>query len=327
MSDQTTTPTTPADDLSPAGHDAAELTTPVPAAVLDPVAKKKGLGFMGWVAAGWLILIVGAAVLADLLPLNDPAAEVADKRFAPFQSGGPLLGADANGRDLLARAIYGARVSLIIAFFAVMIGFVIGGFLGLLAGYFRNWAGNALVSVFDILLAIPQLVLALSLVSVLKGDPEPPQVGESAPFKLPVTIILIIALGIVSIPLLARITRASTLSWSQREFVMAARAQGATHGRILFREVLPNVLPAMVSIALLGMAIAIVAEGGLAILGASVEPPQATWGTMIATGQSELQTAPFIVWVPVFAVFATAASLNYLGDVMRDRFDVRESAL
>jgi peptide/nickel transport system permease protein len=142
-----------------------------------------------------------------------------------------------------------------------------------------------------------------------------------------VTLILIIALGIVSIPLLARITRASTLTWSQREFVMAARAQGATHGRILFREVLPNVLPAMVSIALLGMAIAIVAEGGLAILGASVDPPQATWGTMIATGQSELQQAPFIVWIPIFAVFATAASLNYLGDVMRDRFDVRESAL
>ncbi|HWJ61849.1 MAG TPA: ABC transporter permease [Acidimicrobiales bacterium] len=305
----------------------AKVAGSVPAAVLDPVKKKKGIGFMGWLAAGWLILIITSAALADFLPLNDPAAEVADKRLAPFQPGGPLLGADANGRDLLARAIYGARVSLIIAFCAVMIGFVIGGFLGLLAGYFRNWAGNALVSVFDILLAIPQLVLALSLVSVLKGSPEPVEAGQAEPFKLPVTLILIIALGVVSIPLLARITRASTLTWSQREFVMAARAQGATHGRILFREVLPNVLPAMVSIALLGMAIAIVAEGGLAILGASVDPPQATWGTMIATGQSELQQAPFIVWIPVFAVFATAASLNYLGDVMRDRFDVRESAL
>ena len=293
----------------------------------DTATKKKGLGVVGWLAAGWLILIISSAFLADILPLNDPAAEVAGKRLAPFQPGGPLLGADANGRDLLARAIYGARVSLIIAFSAVMIGFLIGGFLGLLAGYFRNWAGNALVSVFDILLAIPQLVLALSLVSVLKGSPEPPGPGESEPFKLPVELTLIIALGIVSIPLLARITRASTLSWSQREFVMAARAQGATHSRIIFREVLPNVLPAMVSIALLGMAIAIVAEGGLAILGASVEAPEATLGTMIATGQSDLQRAPFIVWIPVFAVFATAASLNYLGDVVRDRFDVRESAL
>jgi peptide/nickel transport system permease protein len=144
---------------------------------------------------------------------------------------------------------------------------------------------------------------------------------------LPVVLTLIIALGIVSIPLLARITRANTLAWSQREFVTAARAQGATHWRILFREVLPNVLPAMVSIALLGMAIAIVAEGGLAILGASVEPPTATWGVMISTGRSELQQAPFIVWIPIAAVFLTAVSLNYLGDVVRDRFDVRESAL
>ncbi|WP_426572982.1 ABC transporter permease [Aquihabitans sp. McL0605] len=286
------------------------------------VTKKKGLGFTGWLAAGWLILIIGSAILAPILPLDDPNAQVAPKRFAPLQGTGPILGADANGRDLLARTIYGARVSLVIAFAAVMIGFVIGGFLGLLAGYFRNWAGNALVSLFDILLAIPQLVLALSLVAVLKGDPT-----SDDGFKLPVELTLIIALGIVSIPLLARITRASTLSWSQREFVLAARAQGATHWRILVREVLPNVLPAMVSIALLGMAVAIVAEGGLAILGASVEPPQATWGTMIASGQSELQTAPFIVWIPIFAVFATAASLNFLGDVMRERFDVRESAL
>ena len=223
---------------------------------------------------------------------------------------------------MLSRVIYGARTSLIIASASVAIGFFVGGFLGLLAGYFRNWAGNALVSLFDILLAIPQLVLALSLVSVLKGDPT-----NDSGFKLPVVMTIVVALGIVSIPLLARITRASTLSWSQREFVTAARAQGATHGRILFREVLPNVLPAMASIALLGMAIAIVAEGGLAILGASVEAPTSTWGTMISQGKADLQDAPFIVWIPIFAVFMTAAALNYLGDVIRDRFDVRESVL
>ena len=232
------------------------------------------------------------------------------------------LGTDDTKRDVLARVIYGARTSLIIASASVAIGFFVGGILGLLAGYFRNWAGNALVSLFDILLAIPQLVLALSLVSVLKGDPT-----QDGGFKLPIVLTIVVALGIVSIPLLARITRASTLAWSKREFVTAARAQGATHGRILFREVLPNVLPAMVSIALLGMAIAIVAEGGLAILGASVEAPTSTWGTMISQGKSDLQDAPFIVWIPIFAVFMTAAALNYLGDVIRDRFDVRESAL
>lgn len=289
---------------------------------LDPAPSKKKWGLGTWLAVVWLLLITFGAALADFLPLNDPAAEVAQKRLAPFQSGGPILGADANGRDMLSRAIYGARMSLLIAVSAILLGLIIGGFLGLLAGYFRNWLGNALVSLFDILLAIPQLVLALSLVSVLKGDPS---LDEG--FKLPVPLVLIIALGVVSIPLLARITRASTLSWSQREFVLAARAQGAGHWRILFREVLPNVLPAMVSIALLGMAIAIVAEGGLAILGASVEPPTSTWGTMVATGRPELAKAPFIVWIPVAAIFLTAVSLNYLGDVIRDRFDVRESAL
>jgi peptide/nickel transport system permease protein len=294
----------------------------VPAAAAVDGRTKRGWGLGAYLAAGWMILIVFSALFADVLPLNDPNTEVAQKRLAPFQPGGPLLGADANGRDLLARTIYGARTSLVIAVCAVLIGLVIGGLLGLLSGYFRNWLGNALVSLFDILLAIPQLVLALSLVSVLKGNPADP---DSA--ALPVTVTLIIALGVVSIPVLARITRASTLSWSQREFVLAARAQGAGHGRILFREVLPNVLPAMISIALLGMAIAIVAEGGLAILGASVEPPTATWGTMIAIGKADLEEAPFIVWVPVAAVFLTAVSLNYLGDVIRDRFDVRESAL
>jgi peptide/nickel transport system permease protein len=283
---------------------------------------KKGLGFGAYLAIGWLALLTFSAVLAPVLPLNDPSAEVAGKRLAPFQPGGPILGADANGRDMLARAIWGARTSMIIAVTAVMIGVLIGGTLGLLAGYFRNWAGNALVSVFDILLAIPQLVLALSLVSVLKGSPV-----DDGGFKIPVMWTIIVALGIVSIPVLARITRASTLAWSQREFVMAARAQGASHFRVLFREVLPNVAPAMVSIALLGVAIAIVAEGGLAILGASVDPPTATWGTMIAQSKSELERAPFIVWIPVAAVFLTAVSFNYLGDVIRERFDVRESAL
>lgn len=308
-------------DTTLTSSDAAAAVLPAAALVSDGPTKK-GWGLGAYLAAGWLILILFGAVFADVLPINDPTAEVAQKRLAPFQPGGPLLGADANGRDLLARTIYGARTSLVIAVSAVMIGLVIGGILGLLSGYFRNWLGNALVSLFDILLAIPQLVLALSLVSVLKGNPADP---ESV--ALPVTLTLIIALGVVSIPVLARITRASTLTWSQREFVTAARAQGAGHGRILFREVLPNVLPAMVSIALLGMAIAIVAEGGLAILGASVEPPTATWGTMIATGKADLEEAPFIVWVPVAAVFLTAVSLNYLGDVIRDRFDVRESAL
>lgn len=287
----------------------------------QPGATKPSLGIGAWVAAGWLGLVVFAAVFADLLPLRDPTIGTAPPRLAPGQDG-YWLGADANGRDMLTRLVYGARNSLLISVSGVTAGFAIGGILGLMSGYFRNWLGRALASLFDIMLAIPALVLALALVSVLKGNPS---VDDG--FRLPIIVVLIIAITIVSIPLLARITRANTMSWSQREFVTAARAQGATDTRILFREILPNVLPAMVYISLLGVAIAIVAEGGLALLGASVEPPTPTWGRIINEGRGDMEIAPFIMFQPIIAVFLTVMSLNYLSDAVRARFDVRESAL
>jgi len=283
--------------------------------------KKPRLPIGAWVAGAWMALVIFGGILAPILPIKDPNAQVTDiPELAPGQ-GGLLLGADANGRDLLARMVWGARVSLTIAFTAVILALIIGGLLGLLAGYYRNWVGNVLASLFDILLAIPALVLALALVSVLKGDPTQQKGGLSG------QVILIIAICLVSIPALARITRANTLSWSKREFVMAARAQGASHRRIIVREILPNVLPAMLYITLLGIAIAIVAEGGLALLGAGVDPPTATWGNMINDGRVSMEEAPFIMIVPILGMFFTVLALNYLGDVVRTRFDVRESAL
>lgn len=303
----------PAAAVTPAAVDAGQP---------DGTTEGKGFGLGAWLAIGWLAFIVLAAIFADFLPLKDPnTIHSGYGELAPFQTMDFPLGADATGRDMLARLIYGARASLLIATSAVLFGLLVGGLLGLVAGYFRNWVATALVSVFDILLAIPQLVLALALVAVLKGDPNTTDGG------LPTPVVLVFALGVVSIPILARITRANTLTWSQREFVTAARAQGAGHARILFREILPNVLPAMVSITLLGIAVAIVAEGGLAILGASVEAPTSTWGTMISIGRAKLRTSPFIVGVPIVAIFFTVLALNYLGDVIQSRFNVRESAL
>jgi peptide/nickel transport system permease protein len=174
--------------------------------------------------------------------------------------------------------------------------------------------------VLDVLLAIPAVILALALVTILRTQP-----GSSG--GLDPEIALILAIGAVSIPVLGRITRASTLSWSEREFVTAARAQGASHRRVIFREVLPNVVPAMYSIALLGIAVAIVAEGTLAILGASVETDTPTWGNMIAIGRIQLQRAPHIVFEPALMIFFTVLALNFLGDAIRALFDVREGAL
>lgn len=274
-----------------------------------------------WLSAAWLALVVFLALFANFLPFADPTAEVARPKLAPGQEG-LVFGADGNGRDMLSRLVYGGRNSLAIGVFSILIGFVIGGLLGLFSGYFRNWIGQVLATLFDILLAIPAVVLALSLVAVLKGDP-----SDAEAFHIRPLLIVIISLGIVAIPLLARITRANTLAWSQREFVSAARAQGAPDRRILFREILPNVLPAMIYIALLGMAIAIVAEGSLAILGASVDPPTPTWGVMIVQGKADMEEAPFIMFLPIIAIFLTVMALNFLSDFIRDRFDVRESAL
>ncbi len=286
----------------------------------DGITKKK-LPFGTYLAGAWMIVLIVAILGASYLPVSDPNESIAGlKEIAPFQVDGHPLGGDSNGRDLLARTIYGARVSMEVSVCAVLLGLFVGGALGLLSGYYRGKVGNVLVSLFDILLAIPPLVLALALVAVLKGDP-------SSGAGLPIVLVLIIALGIVSIPILARITRANTLAWAQRDFVTAARAQGAKNSRIIIREILPNVLPSMISISLLGIAVTIIAEGGLAILGVSVEPPTATWGTIIADGRTALRDSPFIVFIPCIAIFLTVLSLNYLGDVIRDRFEVRESAL
>jgi peptide/nickel transport system permease protein len=296
---------------------------PAMTATDDGITKKRAFGIAGWVAMGWMTIIGICVLFAQWLPIKDPNASKAGyERLAPFQTWEFPLGCDANGRDLLSRTIYGARTSMVISVSAVAIGFLIGGLLGLLAGYFRNWFSTVLAGLFDILLAIPALVLVLSLVAVLKGDP-----NNDAGFHMPSTLVVTIALGLVSIPILARITRASTLSWAKRDFVTAAKAQGGGNRRILFREILPNVFPAMASISLLGIAVAVVAEGGAAILGASVDPPTSTWGTLIASGRSDLREAPFIVAIPTIAIFLTVTALNYLGDVITDRLEVRESAL
>ena len=199
---------------------------------------------------------------------------------------------------------------------------LLGGFFGLIAGYFRGRLETVLTGLLDVMLAFPQLVLALALVTFLRGDP-----NQEGGLRLSTVVVLVIALGIVSTPIIARITRASTLTWSQREFVLAAKAQGAKSFRILFREVMPNVLPAMFSIALLGVAVVIVAEGGLSLLGLGVELPTPSWGNIIALGRNDLRDAPHIVFIPSIVIFVTVLALNYLGDVVRARFDVRESGL
>jgi peptide/nickel transport system permease protein len=282
---------------------------------------KRKLGLGAWLSIGWLAVITLSAILAPILPIADPN-ETNTNIFRKGPLHGSLLGGDGNGLDVFARCIWGARVSLIVGVGAIVFALIFGGTLGLLAGYYRGRTDTILTSSFDILLALPALVLALTLIAVLS-----PNSLNSPPTEFERLRALILTLGIVSIPVLARITRANTLAWAQRDFVMAARAMGAKDRRIIIREVLPNVAPAMFSIALLGVAVVIVTEGGLALLGLSIPAPGVSWGLMIAQAQGDLQRTPWAVFAPSFFIFLTVLSLNYLGDVVRARFDVRGSAL
>jgi peptide/nickel transport system permease protein len=287
----------------------------------EAAPRKRQLGIGAWLSIAWLAIIVLSAVLAPFLPIADPNEINTDiVRKGPFD--GSFLGGDGNGRDVFARCIWGARTSLLVGIGAIFFALLIGGSLGLISGYYRGKTDTLLTSTFDILLALPALILALTLIAVLS-----PNSLEDPPTTFERLRALILTLGIVSIPVLARITRANTLAWAQREFVMAARAMGAKNRRIIVSEVLPNVMPAMFSIALLGVAVVIVAEGGLALLGLSVPAPTVSWGAIIAGGQGNLQQTPWVVFVPSTFIFFTVLALNYLGDVVRAHFDVRGSVL
>ncbi len=297
-------------DESPHASELLEAETEIAARESPAGGRRRAFGVSGWMAIGWMVLVIGSSLLAPILPFADPDVSNASiARQGP--SSAALLGGDANGRDVLVRVVYGARASLLIGFGAIALGLVVGGALGLLGGYYRRRIDAVIAGAFDVMLSVPALILALTF-TVFFG----PNVRN-----------MILALGIVAIPQLGRITRANTLAWSDREFVLAARAQGARNGRIIVREILPNVLPAIFSIALLGVAVAIVAEGGLSLLGAGVKTGTITWGTMIASGRANLAITPWVVLAPATAIFLTVLALNFLGDAIRARFDVREAAL
>jgi ABC-type dipeptide/oligopeptide/nickel transport system permease subunit len=275
------------------------------------------LGFLFWASVVWLIVLVGSAVFADLLPLKDPQAT-----FRGVSRQGPSadhwFGADNIGHDVFSRTIYGARRSLLVGTCATIIGFGIGGAVGLAAGFYRRSLDTAIVALLNVMLAIPALVLALALVAFFA----PP--GSSSPNEQ--TMWVIIALSVLAIPTIARVARAQTMVWSDRDFVTASRTLGARNMRIIARDILPNVLPAMVSFALLGLAVLIIAEAALVFFGVG-DVTGVSWGIMIQNGRSQLADAPHMVLFPALFMFLTILSLNFIGDQLRTRFDVRESGI
>ena len=272
--------------------------------------KKRGYGLTFWLATVWLVVVLICAVFANLLPVKDPLTpDVINKLALP----GPdhWLGTDGLGRDTLARLVHGARVSVTISVTAVAIGMVVGGFLGIIAGFFRGKTETVLMTIINIILAFPALVLLLVLLAF---------VGRSL-------VVISLIVGFLSIPIYTRVARATTLAVAEREFVRASRTMGAKNSRVLAREILPNVVLPVAAFGLVAMGVVIVLEGTLAFLGLSVQQPAPTWGGMIFDGKRYLSEAPHVVLIPSIAMFLTVLSLNLVGDALRTRFDVRGSNL
>lgn len=273
---------------------------------------KKRLGWVFWVSIGWVGLIVLLAILAPILPIDDYKTTSADIRQPPSPE--HWFGTDTLGRDIFSRVIWGARVSLTVGVASVLFGLLIGGTIGVVAGFFKGKVEGFLMWAMDVLLAFPALLLALAIVA-FRG-PENRDLST-----------VIFAIGIVAIPPIARLVRAATLVHSQREYVTASRALGTGNGRIIWKEILPNVMLPVLSFSIIGVAVAIVAEGGLAFLGLSVEPPTPTWGGMINDGRQALQTEPYISLIPCAVMFVTVLALNLAGDRVREYLDVKEGGL
>ena len=294
------------------GEAASALSASPPA---DVTAKKRKLGVGFWISVVWLVLIIGAAILAPYLSIKSPSVNfiVPGERPPYPPSSRHWFGTDQDARDMFSRTIYGARVSLTVGFSAIAFGIVVGGTMGLLAGYFRGKIDQVISFFFLTLLSFPALVLAILITSLL----------NRSLFTVSAVI------GILSIAPVGRVARATTISFADREFVLAARSLGATHRRIIVRELLPNVFIPMGAFALLGVAVAIVAEGSLAFLGLSV-PQVPTWGNIILTASKnsrDLQNAFYMAAFPIAVLFATVVSLNFAGDKLRSFFDVRETSL
>jgi peptide/nickel transport system permease protein len=277
---------------------------------------KKKLGVFFWICASWIVLIAALAIFASVLPLPNPTLG----NYNSVQNGGPswghLLGTDDLYRDILSRLIYGARVSLVVGFGGALIGLILGGIPAMFSAYRRGRVDTVLNTGSYILLAFPALIAVIAIVSFW---------GHNI-FKI--TLII----GVFGAPLIFRVVRASTLSYATRDFVLAAKALGASDTRILAREILPNVMPTIVSFSLIAVATIIVLEGSLAFLGLSVSPPTPSWGNMLNEGSSLLtgakgQTNPWLVIFPAAAMFSLLFSLNVVADKLRTYFDVSEIKL
>jgi len=266
-----------------------------------------------WIGAGFVVFVTVAALLAPLISPADPLQQFRDgisERGNPLPPGERfLLGTDHLGRDLLSRMLYGAQISLAVSFIANMTAAIFGTLVGLLAGYYSGVMDTVLMRFTDVLLAFPAILLALGLGSVLRPS-------------VPVVIII---LTVITWPALARLVRSQVLTIRERQFIESARCIGARDGHIMFRHILPQIITVTVVWATLSFASTILVEASLSFLGVGVPLPTASWGNMIAEGQSRYRIAPWMILAPTMGILITTLGFNLLGDAVRDALDPRTS--
>lgn len=271
----------------------------------------------GMIILGFLALV---AIFAPVIAPYDPeqpliGIEPVKKREVPciHLLGCPadrpqhLLGTDGNVRDFFSRVVYGAQVSLMIGLTTVTASIVVGTLIGAVAGYMGGWTDNLLMRLMDVILAFPQLILAIAIVTML---------GPGLQNAL-------IAISIVSIPAYARVVRASVLSIKETDFVSASRALGASDAHILFFRVLPNAITPLIVQGTLGIASAILEAAALSFIGLGAQPPTPEWGSMLGAERNQVFTAPHLVFFPGIAIMLTVLGFNLLGDGLRDALDPR----
>lgn len=256
-----------------------------------------------------IALVVGGAAFAPLLAPFDPNDQMFDGltlEGAPMPPGGRfLLGTDLLGRDLFSRLLYGAQTSLVIGVVANGLALLIGTLVGITAGFFRGWVGAILMRFTDLMMAFPALLLAICLAAIFQ----------------PSLWIVALVIALVNWVQTARVIFTETSSLATRDFVAAERALGAGNGRILFRHILPHLLPMIIVWGTLGISTTVLLEATLSFLGIGVQPPTPSWGNIIFENQTYFQSAPWLVFIPGAAIILLALAFNLVGDALRDVLD------
>ncbi|MDO4519356.1 MAG: ABC transporter permease [Eubacteriales bacterium] len=266
--------------------------------------RKSKLAVVGLIIIVAMILI---AIFADFIaPYKFDEQNLIDCFQGP--SAAHWFGTDEFGRDIFSRVVYGTRISLLIGFVAVAIAMVIGVLLGAFSGYYGNRVDNIIMRLMDILLSIPQIILAIAIVAVLGNG----------------LFNLMLAVGISSIPHYARIVRASVLSVKDQEFIEAAKAAGSSNFRIIFKHIIPNCLAPIIVQATLGVAMAILTAAGLSFVGLGISPPTPEWGSMLSSGRQYIRDYSYMTMFPGLAIMVTIFALNVLGDGLRDALDPKQ---